>query len=229
MSCPKTQHILQEYFADNLAILAREEMESHLLSCQHCSSELESLILTQSSLHQWEDQRVPHWDRGMELFRREHRAPNSVNKLWDVWQWLPSAASFAMLLILVLNLNFVSNESGFSISFGSNNSEGAILEQRLVAFQEEQQVAMGALIERVEDRQDSNNIELLQAVMDQNQQITAENLDRIYAFFEQQRLRDLEDMRVGYQELADNDYETIRSLQQLAQFVSYQSPERQGL
>ena len=49
-----------------------------------------------------------------------------------------------------------------------------------------------------------------------------ENLDRIYAYFEQQRLRDLEDMRVGYQELVNSDYETIRSLQQLAQFHSYQ-------
>jgi acyl-CoA-binding protein len=62
--------------------------------------------------------------------------------------------------------------------------------------------------------------------LDQNQQTTAENLNRIYAVFEQQRLRDLEDMRVGYQDLVDNDYETIRSLQQLAQFVSFQSPER---
>jgi hypothetical protein len=226
MSCPKTQHILQEYFADNLAALAKEEMESHLLSCEHCSSELESLILTKSSLNQWEDQRVPHWDRGMELFRREHRSPNAENKLRDLWQWLPAAASFAMLLVLVFNVNVVSSENGFSVSFGSNDNDNVLLEERLVALQAEQQLNMDALIERVEDRQDSNNIELLQAVMDQNQQITAENLDRIYAFFEQQRLRDLEDMRVGYQELVDNDYETIRSLQQLAQFISYQSPER---
>ena len=48
----------------------------------------------------------------------------------------------------------------------------------------------------------------------------------MYAFFDQQRLLDLEDMRVGYQELVDSDYETIRSLQQLAQFVSYQGEVR---
>ena len=33
MSCPKTQHILQEYFADNLASLAKEKIDSHLLIC----------------------------------------------------------------------------------------------------------------------------------------------------------------------------------------------------
>ena len=60
----------------------------------------------------------------------------------------------------------------------------------------------------------------------QTQQITAENLDAIYTLFEQQRLRDLEDMRVGYQQLVDSDYETIRSLEQLAQFVSYREQVR---
>ena len=53
MSCPKTQHILQEYFADNLASLAKEKIENHLLVCGHCSNELESLLLTQSTLNQW--------------------------------------------------------------------------------------------------------------------------------------------------------------------------------
>ena len=47
-------------------------------------------------------------------------------------------------------------------------------------------------------------------------------LEGIYALFEDQRLRDLEDMRIGYQQLMDSDYETLRSLRQLAQFVSYQ-------
>ena len=51
-------------------------------------------------------------------------------------------------------------------------------------------------------------------------------MDRVYAYFEQQRLIDLQDMRVGYQQLVDSDYETIRSLEQLAQFVSYESEVR---
>ncbi|MBT4257536.1 MAG: hypothetical protein HOD87_15860, partial [Gammaproteobacteria bacterium] len=60
----------------------------------------------------------------------------------------------------------------------------------------------------------------------QNQQATAENLEQIYAYFEQQRILDLQDMRVGYQQLVDSDYETIRSLQQLASFVSFQDDVR---
>ncbi|MAX07268.1 MAG: hypothetical protein ACJZ8R_00625 [Pseudohongiellaceae bacterium] len=226
MSCPKTQHILQEYFADNLASLAKEKIESHLLVCGHCSNELESLLLTQSTLNQWKNERAPHWNRGMELFRREHQTPISGFSLWHRLQWAPTIACFVMMIVLLLNVNFVSSQEGFSVSFGSTSDDSPAIEERLVAFQEEQRLAMDTLAGRIEDRQSSNNIELLQTVLDQNQQTTAENLNRIYAFFEQQRLRDLEDMRVGYQDLVDNDYETIRSLQQLAQFVSFQSPER---
>lgn len=226
MSCPKTQHILQEYFADNLASLAKEKIESHLLVCGRCSNELESLLLTQSTLNQWKNERAPHWNRGMELFRREHQTPVSGFSLWHRLQWAPTIACFVMMIVLLLNVNFVSSQEGFSVSFGSTSDDSPAIEERLVAFQEEQRLAMDTLAGRIEDRQSSNNIELLQTILDQNQQTTAENLNRIYAFFEQQRLRDLEDMRVGYQDLVDNDYETIRSLQQLAQFVSFQSPER---
>lgn len=226
MSCPKTQHILQEYFADNLASLAKEKIESHLLVCGRCSNELESLLLTQSTLNQWKNERAPHWNRGMELFRREHQTPVSGFSLWHRLQWAPTIACFVMMIVLLLNVNFVSSQEGFSVSFGSTSDDSPAIEERLVAFQEEQRLAMDTLAGRIEDRQSSNNIELLQTILEQNQQTTAENLNRIYAFFEQQRLRDLEDMRVGYQDLVDNDYETIRSLQQLAQFVSFQSPER---
>ena len=76
MSCPKTEYLLQEYFSDDLAPLAREELGKHLEVCPHCHAELESLLLTQTSLRSWQEQRVPHWNRGLNLFKREHRAPN---------------------------------------------------------------------------------------------------------------------------------------------------------
>ena len=226
MSCPKTQHLLQEYFSDDLAPFAREEIELHLNSCEICGSELEALLLAQSNLQNWQDQRVPHWDRGVDLFKREHRVRGSTTGFWRWWQWVPTAASFAMLSILFLNVSVVSGEQGFSITFGDNSSSQQQFQSQLTEFQELQRDEIQALITRVEDRLDSNSVQLLQAVMDQTQQITADNLDRIYAFFEQNRIRDLEDMRVGYQALVDSDYETIRTLQQLAQFVSYQEPVR---
>ena len=226
MSYPKTQHLLQEYFADDLTPMASDEIDRHLQQCQYCSAELESLLLARTSLDSWQDERVPHWDRGTELFRREHGNHTSSDSFWSRWQWLPTAASFAMLCIVLLNTTVVSNEQGFSISFGAGGATAAQLDARLAEIASEQRQDTQIALARLEARQDSNNVQLLQAVMEQTQQTTAENLERIYTIFEQQRLQDLQDMRAGYQQLVDSDYQTIQSLQQLAQYVSYDGNTR---
>ncbi|MFT4887587.1 MAG: hypothetical protein ACJAY7_000096 [Pseudohongiellaceae bacterium] len=226
MSCPKTEHLTKEYFSSDLSEVSKQEIESHLRSCDLCNQELESLLLVQSNLESWQDQRVPHWDRVMELYRREHRSSEVEAKVFDFWRWVPTAASMAMMLLVVLNTSLVIGDKGISISFGDSPSISGLqsdvdIESRLEFFQQNQQAVLADFVIRIENRQDSNNMQLMQVVFDQTQQTTAENLERIYAFFEEQRLQDLEDMRVGYQELANNDYETIRSLEQLAQYVSF--------
>lgn len=226
MSCPKTEHLLKEYFADDLSALAKDEMESHLSQCVECNGELEAVLAVRSDLLQWQDYRSPHWDRGSELFRREHQVQETPRATFSLWQWLPTAVSFAMLGMVMLNTNLVMGDQGFSVSFGSAPQNSGQIEARLDAFERSQQQELAAFVTRVENRQDSNNLQMMQAVFDQTQQTTAENLERIYAFFEDQRLQDLEDMRVGYQELVNNDFETIRSLEQLAQFVSYSDTVR---
>jgi anti-sigma factor RsiW len=226
MSCPKTDHLLQEYFADDLAPFAREEIEKHLATCAHCSEELGALMQTQSSLRQWQEQRVPHWDRRMNLFPAEGKPQSVIARFFSGLQWVPTAASFAMLAILLLNVSVVSGDQGFSIAFGAAAKNSLNLQAELAALQSQQQSEMQALIARVEDRLDSNNVRLLQAVMEQTQQTTSENFEQMYSYFEQQRLLDLQDMRVGYEQLVNSDYETIRSLQQLANFVSYEGSSR---
>ena len=226
MSCPKTPYLLQEYFTEDLSAVARDEFDRHLAGCAHCNAELESVLRAQQDLEQWQDERVPHWDRGIELFRQEHRIDRPRSRFLASWQWLPTAASFAMLAVLLFNMSVVSNESGFSVSFASAGSASSDLAAQLTAFEQEQRSQMEQLVVRLESRQDSNNVQLLQAVLEQTQQSTADSFDQMYAYFEQQRLLDLQDMRVGYEQLVDSDYETIRSLQQLVNYVGYQSDIR---
>ena len=226
MSCPKTHYLLQEYFSENLSAVARDELDRHLTDCVHCNAQLESVLLAQQDLQQWQEQRVPHWDRHLELFRQEHRIDRPVSRFWLSWQWLPTAASLAMLCVLLFNVNVISNDSGFSISFVGSSASGSNLNAQLADFEQAQRLEMQQLVARVEGRQDSTNVQLLQAVMEQAQQSTADSFDQMYAYFEQQRLLDLQDMRAGYEQLVDSDYEAIRSLQQLVNYVGYQSDIR---
>jgi hypothetical protein len=190
-----------------------------------CRAELESLLAAKSELLDWQDQSVPHWDRGLELFKREHQVAARGEGWLSRWQWLPAAASLAMACILLFNTSITVNETGLQIAFGSSSANEEVA-RTLTAFEAQQIDEIETLIRRFEARQDSSNIQLLQAVMEQTQQSTAESLDRIYAYFEEQRLQDLQDMQLGYQQLADSDYATLRSLQELAQYVSFQDDPR---
>ena len=224
MSCPRTEHLLPEYFADDLTPLTREELDRHLAQCADCRQELEQVQAAHGSLAAWREESVPHWDRGMELYRREHQvAGDSSRRTWSVWQWLPSAASFAMLCLMLFNTTVVSSDRGFAIRFGAtgDGDSDRQMEQVLADFAERQQQQLAAVEARLAARQDSNNIQVLEAVLEQTRQATADNMDRLYAYFEQQRLQDLQAMRAGYEELVDSDYQTISSLRQLAQYVSF--------
>jgi len=225
MSCPKTVYLLQEYFSDSLSAQAGAEFAKHLAQCGECRAELDTLLLTRRELLSWEDQRVPHWDRGLELFKREHAAESPATGWFARWQWAPTAVSFAMLCLLLLNTSVSVSDSGFEIAFGGS-AERAVIDRSLATFEAQQLAEIESLVRRFEARQDSNNAQLLLAVMEQTQLSTAESLDRIYAYFEEQRLRDLQDMQLGYQQLADSDYATLRSLQELAQFLSYRESAR---
>ena len=226
MSCPKTHYILQEYFSENLLTVARDELDKHLIECVYCNAQLESVLLAQQNLRQWQDQKTPHWDRVLELFRQEHRIDRPVSRFWISWQWLPTAASLAMLCVLLFNVSVVSNDSGLSISFAGSSALDSNLNAQLVEFEQAQRLEIKQLAARVASRHDSTNAQLLRAVMEQTQQSTADSFDQMYAYFEQQRLLDLQDMRAGYEQLVDSDYETIRSLRQLVNYVGYQGDIR---
>ncbi len=220
MTCPRTEHILQQYFADDLTPLAAKEIDRHLSSCSSCKSELDQLLQVRDSLEGWQDERIPHWDRGMELYRSEHPLLAEQRRSWTWWQWMPTGVSMVMLLLMLLNFSVTTDNSGITLAFGGNGSQPVIA--NLEEFQQQQQDQLQAIITRFEEQQDTNNLRLMQAVLAQSQQVTAENLDRIYAYFEEQRRQDMASWRIGYQQLADSDYATIQSLQDLAQYVSFQ-------
>lgn len=229
MSCPKTQHLMTEYFADDLSAVMREEIDRHLAGCATCRGELEVLLATRRELAGWRDERVPHWDRGLAQFRRDHVA---VARGGSLWQWLPTSLSFAMLALVVFNVSISSGESGLSIRFGGGpDSPGvAVIEQRLADFEADQtrrqNQEMQAFLARMDERQDSNNLRLMQAVMDQAGQITSENFEQMYTYFDQQRQQDLQAMQASYEQLVSSDYQTIQNVQQLANFVRFQGDIR---
>ena len=65
---------------------------------------------------------------------------------------------------------------------------------------------------------------VIESVVDQFGDSTARSLEQVIAYFESQRQQDLQLLRTSYQQLADSDYATIRSVEQLASLVQGGQP-----
>ncbi len=185
MPCSRTDHLLREYFSDDLSPVLRVEIEEHVTACADCAAQLQELTGAARELRGWEEIPAPRWDRHMALFRRERGVEK--DRRWRLaWQWIPAAACALMLGLTLLNTSVVYQGGALEISFGS--PELTAVDRRLAEFNRLQ----------AEER---------------------EEFAGMLARFEQLRMQDLETMQAGYELLADRDYETVRSLQQLVSLV----------
>jgi hypothetical protein len=158
---------------------------------------------------------VPSWNSEDIFDNGKSRFPN----FWV--QWIPAAACLAMFCVTVLNLQITDFGNGVNISFGNQSTEMESLIREVRRVQELQLAELNVALTEVESIRTQNNSRLLQSVLEQTQLNSAQNFDRVVRFFDAQRILDLQDMRQGYQQLVDSDYQTLRSLQQLASFVSF--------
>ena len=185
MPCSRTDHLLREYFSDDLSPVLRAEIEEHVTACADCAAQLRELTGATQELRRWEEIPAPRWDRHMALFQRERGAERDAG--WKLaWQWIPAAACALMLGLMLLNTSVVYQGGALQISFGSPGLTA--VDRRLEEFNRLQ----------TEER---------------------EEFADLLARFEQLRMQDLETMQAGYELLADRDYETVRSLQQLVSLV----------
>lgn len=224
MQCPESVRYLSAYVLDELALSERDAFENHLADCAQCSAELASFDSVKSVLNSWDDEALPasaapHRERIRHLAEPLPKQDKASRwPLLNWWQWAPLAVSFAVLVLVFMDARFLVDEAGFSVSFGGLKNDASVFQMvdQMVDREELQQV-----IARLEQRQDQNTIALMQAVLNQARESSEANFQQLFAFFEQQRLNDLEQVRASYEQLAESDFETLRSLQQLASYVSF--------
>ncbi|MES3007482.1 MAG: zf-HC2 domain-containing protein [Pseudomonadota bacterium] len=234
MTCKQTTALVVEYLESDLSAAQRSILEHHLRDCVHCRQELASVQQTQASLRSWQEEPVPQWNRipaSLQPTEKRHRSPTLFG-----WQWVPLAASFLLALAVLLNVQISTTPDGIVVAFGgaAGVSEAGVSEvdvtEQLARFEEQQQQLqeeqLQAFTVRMEERQDAANARLMETMVSQFGETTSRSLEQVIAYVEEQRERDLQVLQSSYQQLADSDYETIRSVQQLATYVQYQAGSR---
>lgn len=225
MSCHESAKLVADYFDESVKRRTRQAIETHMQACGTCRAAVAEAQLVNAQLRQWQDEAVPQWQR----VPRELRSRPEERKLRvSFWaQWAPLAAACVLALAFVFNVQLQVNDNGFSVAFGAQRGVDAEqLAARLVQFEQEQRAqqaqALQALNASIEQRQADSNAQLLQTVITQFGDSTTRSLQQVMVYFEAQRQEDLALMQASYQRLVDSDYQTVRSMQQLANYVQYQ-------
>jgi predicted anti-sigma-YlaC factor YlaD len=225
MPCEHTATLVAESFDDTLPALRRAAHDAHLQQCPECQQALTAARAATAHLQRWREQPVPEWSRP--------RAPVSETPQraarWQWWQWAPLAMSFVLALAVMTNVQVSTSTQGMAIHFGAAPALGMEdVEARLAAFEAQQQLALQTLTQALAEQQSADNARLMEAVIDsvveQFGDSTARSLEQVIAYFESQRQQDLQLLRTSYQQLADSDYATIRSVEQLASLVQGGQP-----
>ncbi|MDX1490832.1 MAG: hypothetical protein R3332_06065 [Pseudohongiellaceae bacterium] len=217
MSCERTSEIVASFFDDALAPVQRQANEAHVSSCAHCRVQLADARLVQARLASYKEEAVPNWSRSAVLAKEK---PKTNWRDWlGAWQWAPLACSFLLALGVVFNVEISSSDSGFVVAFGqSSGVSQQELDQRIQK--------LSASLERQQGDVQLQMLEtVVENVMRQYDENSSRNLEQVIEYFDLQRQQDLQLLQSSYQQLADSDYETIRSVQQLASYVQYQGLE----
>lgn len=214
MTCHETANTLSTYFDESVGLQARKAVDAHLLVCPVCTAAVADAQAVNAHLRQWQEEAVPPWQRMPELLHAKPRADKPRFSFWG--QWAPLASAFVLALAVMFNVQVDVNDNGFSVAFGGQGGVDAdAVALQLAQFEQ-------ALSARIEERQVDSNARLLETVIEQFGDSTSRSLEQVMVYFEAQRQQDLRLMEASYQRLVDSDYQTVRSMQQLANYVQYQ-------
>jgi hypothetical protein len=217
MTCERSSEIVVGLFDDQIGKSERAEFEVHVQGCAHCQAQVDDARLVQARLAAWQDELVPSWRRSAMVVPRPE--PVAWRQRLGFWQWAPLACSFLLALGVILNVEFRSTTEGFVVAFGQSTG----------VSREEVQEQLTALAASFETRREEESLQMIETVlgnvMRQYDDNNSRNLEQVIEYFDLQRQQDLQLLQSGYQQLADSDYETIRSVQQLASYVQYQGLE----
>ena len=225
MSCHESSKLVPDYFDETLSLQQRKAMETHLQNCADCQEALAEAKSINVHLRQWQDEPVPQWQR---IPKQLHVKSEPARPRFSFWgQWAPLAGAFMMAVAVMFNVQLQVQDNGFSIAFGGGSGiDAGVIAAQLEEFENEQRAAqqqtLQLLTAQLEERQAGNNARLLETVIEQFGDSTTRSLEQVMAYFEAQRQQDLQLMQTSYQRLADSDFQTIRSMQQLANYVQYQ-------
>ncbi len=218
--------MLPDYLAGKLNDKQQAFVQQQLQSSKELQAELATLESLMQMSERWQDESVPEWHR---TAYATHGRQTQTH--WS--QWFSMAASFAAVLLVVLQVNIRSDESGLHIAFGSTNNTTLSQNEQLLtdvvenqvnrlldAWSAEQAAYVDHRLLAFENKQLKTQQQLLAATYEVNREQRHQELMQLTKVLLQQRTQDQIHTRSQYRELLDEQSEHRQVINNL--LTSYQ-------
>ena len=228
MQCEETEKYLFEFTDGGLTDLEHTAVDQHLQQCAECSRLLSEIWETASQSANWQDVSVPHWEKRSLFFGAGRDQPGS-------WPWLNlvSVAASALVLIVVLfQVEVMSSETGFTISFAGQKNlvSQDELQRSLSMVRQESDRAFNANVDRLTSQQVTTNQLLLRSILEASRQERREDLGTMMVLWDSERDRRNQMTEESLRFLIRNQAEDKRELRGLTQALrSIDNPQDENL
>jgi len=202
------QHLF-DYLEDKLSPEARELLLQNIEQCTHCRDLVEDAAHAKQLFASWQDEAVPDWNRNAYMSKNQAVPGRLLN-------WISLAVSCTAILMVIFNVQLISNESGLHISFAGApeqqqvksivQSETAKLEQ---AFNKKLQLALNA--------QQASTRLMLADWLEKTRQERRDDLNFLITGIQTQRLEDQQELESRLSLIAENQLQNSQFINQFIQ------------
>ncbi|WP_144391700.1 zf-HC2 domain-containing protein [Pleionea sediminis] len=214
MSCDHSlvERYLFEYLESTLEPSLARAFEQSIDRCEHCRDLYHGAVNMQQMDKTWHEQTPPNWHRTAFVARsRQSKHVNWMNRL--------SLATSTLAIMLVLfRVEFISNDSGFSVSFGGKGSQSeiaSIVEQKVSQLAEQQAEYIDTRFENQKLDRVSENQEMVKALLAHNRSERRQDMNVLMASWLQQRDSDQQKFNKRLDYVVDNQIENNQYLNQV--------------
>jgi len=194
----------------------KQQMEQVLATCPDCQATYRQCLDLYQMSHEWQSQNVPEWHRTRYAVRPPMKHSSWLN-------WGAMATSTVAILMVVFQLEISGGESGFTVSFGGNQTEAKIanmVESQLEIYKKEQDQIFLVRLNDALEKQDTKTKLRLANWLEKNRDERQQDIKFVMTGWQSQRYEDqkMVDKQLSY--IADNQIENNQIINQLARSVA---------
>ena len=203
--------LLPDYINNKLSMRERQWVEESLQKSEDIRHALTSLEDLYQAKAQWHDEETPEWHRTAFLARKPKSTVNWMN-------WFSMATSMAAILLVVFQVQIVSNTDGYQVSFGAQ-TDRVTFRKQTADYLDDWQIEQTAYIEHrlleFENEQLQQNQQVLNTALEFNRSERHNDLKQLTNYFVQQRNTDQILTSNQYKKLFNNQVEDRQDIETL--------------